>query len=134
MQTARKVWRRYGENIYFNRVRGGCNAFCLFNIAKHVINDMWYENQRGDSNNESERIVKTTAKLIVSEIRNQTFDCGYYSDNSSMSDDQENIDWLTHNMKLLMEFFASFLIQQANIGQCITHATRPQSTIPPMLF
>ena len=45
---------------------------------KHIINDQWYKNWGDDPNNETERIVKTAAKLIVSEMRNQTFDCGYY--------------------------------------------------------
>ena len=89
---------------------------CLSNIAKHIIDDMWYENQRVDPNNEAERIVKTAAKLIVSEIRNKTFNCEYYPDNDYKTDVQENIDWLTLNLKLFMESCARFSLQQASIG------------------
>ena len=65
---------------------------CLSNVAKHIINDMWYENRRVDPNNEAERIVKTTSKLIVSEIRNKTFDYEYYPDKDYIADVQKNID------------------------------------------
>ena len=107
---------------------------CLSNIAKHIISNMWYKNRREDPINEAERIAKTTGKLIVLKIRNQTFDCGYYPDNNYISDVQKNIDWLTPNLKLFMELCACSLIQQASIRQCIIHAIWPQSTLPPMLL
>ena len=66
---------------------------------------MWYENRREDPYNEAERIVKTTAKLIVSEIK-KTFDCGYYPDNSNISNVQKSIDWLTPNLRLFMKLCA----------------------------
>ena len=83
---------------------------------------MWYENRRVDPNNEVERIVKTAAKLIVSEIRNKTFDCEYYPDKDYIAKVQKNIDWLTVNLKLFMESCARSSLQQASIGQCFTHA------------
>ena len=107
---------------------------CLSNVAKYIINDMWYENRREDPNNEAKRIVKTAEKLIISEIRNQTSDCGYYIDNNYISDVQENIDWLTPNLKLFIKRCARSSIRQASIGQCIAHAIHPRSTLPPVLF
>ena len=107
---------------------------CLSNVAKYIINDMWYENRREDPNNEAKRIVKTAAKLIISEIRNQTSDCGYYIDTNYISDFQENIDWLTPNLKLFIKRCAHSSTQQASIIQCITHAIHPRSTLPPVLF
>ena len=70
----RKLQDKYGEDISFNGARCRRNVVCLSKVAKHIINDMWYKNRRVDPNNEAERIAKTAAKLIVSEIRNKTFD------------------------------------------------------------
>ena len=72
--------------------------------------------------------------MIVSEKRNKTFDCKYYPDKDYIADFQKNIDWLTPNLKLFMELCARSLLQQASIGQCFTHAIRPWSTLPPVLF
>ena len=121
----RKLQDKYGEDISFNGVRGRRNVVCLSNVAKHIIN-MWY--------NEAERIAKTAAKLIVSEISNKTFDCEYYPDKDYIADVRKNIDWLTLNLKLFMESCARSSLQQASIGECFTHAIRPRSTLPLMLF
>ena len=69
-----KLQDKYGEDISFNGARCRRNVVCLSKVAKHIINDMWYKNRRVDPNNEAERIAKTAAKLIVSEISNKTFD------------------------------------------------------------
>ena len=130
----RKLQDKYGEDISFNGVRGRRNVVCLSNVAKHIINEMWYENRGVDPNNETERIVKTAAKLIVSEIINKTFDCEYYPDKGYIADVQKRIDWLTPNLKLFMELCARSSLQQASIRQCFTYVIRPRSTLPPMLF
>ena len=101
---------------------------------KHTIPRTASESESTNLHNGAESIVKTAAKLIVSEIRNQTFDCGYYSDNDHISDVQKNVDWLTLNLKLFMEVCASSSLQQGSIRQCIIHAIRPRSTLPSMLF
>ena len=46
-----KLQDKYGEDTSFNRVRGQHNVVCLSNFAKHIINEMWYENRRVDPNN-----------------------------------------------------------------------------------
>ena len=45
-------------------VRYVVDAMWFAYLAKHIFNDMWYENRREDPNNETERVVKTDAKLI----------------------------------------------------------------------
>lgn len=45
-------------------VRYEVDAMWFAYLAKHIFNDMWYENRREDPNNETERVVKTDAKLI----------------------------------------------------------------------
>ena len=66
-------------------------------------------------------VVKTAMKLLVPEIRNQIFECGYYPDNNYIYDVQKNVDWLAPNMKLFKELSDCSSIQQASIRQCITH-------------
>ena len=95
---------------------------------------MWYEKRQKDPNNEADRIIETAAKLIVSEIRNKSFDCEHYPDNQSIQDEKKNLVWLTPKLKLFMETCVRSTIQQGSIGQCITHTIRPRSTIPSVLF
>ena len=47
---------------------------------------------------------------------------------------QENKDWLAPSLRLFMEHLISTPLQQATIGQTITHAVKPKSSIPPILF
>lgn len=47
------------------------------------------QESKEDPNNEAEKIVKTPAKLIVSEIRNQILDCGYNPDYNYIVDVQK---------------------------------------------
>ena len=88
----RKLEKKYGTDISFNEVSGRCNVVCLSNIAKHIINDLWYENRNRDVESEAERIVKTAAKLILSEIRSQYFDCDNYPSKEDIQDDKKNLN------------------------------------------
>jgi len=130
----RKLEKKYGTDISFNEVSGRCNVVCLSNIAKHIINDLWYENRNKDVESEAERIVKTAAKLILSEIRSQYFDCDNYPSKEDIQDGEKNLNCLTPNLKMFMQLCVRSSIQQASIGQCLMHAIRPRSMLPPVLF
>ena len=74
------------------------------------------------------------AKLIVSDIRDTGYDPEFYPRNDIVEDCDENLNWLSPELRLFMETCIHPKLKQASIGQCITHAARPRGTLPPILF
>jgi len=73
-----KLKSKYGDNVYFAEVSGRKNVLCFRNLCSFLINDKWYSDRMQDCDRDSERIVKTAAKLIASEIRNMHCDLNCY--------------------------------------------------------
>ena len=130
----RKLVEKYGSNIYISHVNGRRNVVCLKDVAEFLINDMWYQNRKIDAQEESERIIRLAAKLIVSDIRAEGFDKDFYPGNKTIASLDENLNFLPKKLKLFMECCISQKLKQASIGQCIIHASRPRGSIPPILF
>jgi len=53
-------------------------------MCSFIINDKWYAERNLDTEKESERIVRTAVKLIVSEIRSMQCDLDSYPTISEM--------------------------------------------------
>ena len=130
----RKLIEKYGANICISEVKGRRNVVCLKNIASVLLNDMWYQSRKTDFREESERIIKMAAKLIVSDIRDTEYETEFYPTNDTIKNCDENLNWLSPKLRLFMETCIHSKLKQASIGQCITHAVRPRGTLPPILF
>ena len=60
---------RYGEELYFSEVDGRTDVLCFKPNVDRIINDAWYKDKNCDPAKESERIVRTAAKLISNDMK-----------------------------------------------------------------
>lgn len=84
-------------------------------ICSFLINDRWYKDRKKDVVDDSERIVKAAAKLIVSQIRELEVENSNYP---SINDIAVNNPLL----QLFMKVLVSSDLKQNAIGQCIVQA------------
>ena len=49
-------------------MKGKCDIVCLHNLADLIVNSLWYEKREKALAKESEGIINTAAKLILSAI------------------------------------------------------------------
>jgi len=125
-----KLKDKYGNNVYFAEVSGRKNVVCFHNFSSLIINDKWYAKRNSDEVKESKRIVKTAAKLVVSEIRSMQCDLDSYPSISDMQSSEVAPPLL---MQLLRNMIGSQL-KQLTIAQCIVQAARPRTYIAPLLL
>ena len=138
--------KKYGDTIFFAEIDGKTDVVCFKNIASSLLNDMWCKTKKSvlsfheresstiDEEVESHRIIVTAAKLILNELRSSKYDCSVYPSDEVIGDVEKNKEWLTPGLRLFMESLIRKPLQQASIGQAITHAVKPKSSIPPILF
>ena len=84
-------------------LKAGRNVVCLKNIANVLLTDMWYQNRKVDLKEESERIIKMAAKLIVSDVRDAEYDIDFYPTNDVIENFDENLNWLSPKLRFFME-------------------------------
>ena len=63
-----KLEVKYGDDLFFSEFDGRSNVLCFKPNANRIINDAWYRNRKETIESESERIIKTAAKLIMSDV------------------------------------------------------------------
>ena len=98
------------------------------------MKDTWYTNRSANSNEESKRIIRTAAKLILAELKSTTFGTSTFPCNEMIKDINYNKEWLPELLRTLVESLINNSLKQVSIGQCIVHAARPRSALPPILF
>ena len=64
-----KLQERYGNKLHFAEIEGKSNVVCFQNMIHYYLNDLLKEKKRKDKEKDAERIVMTTAKVIMAEIR-----------------------------------------------------------------
>ena len=130
----KNLQEKYGDTVFFAEVSGKSDVVCFKNNASSILNDRWYENRKSNSEEESERIIKTAAKLILMDLRNSNFDCSTYPTSENIASIQCNKENLPNLLRTFLESLLSNTLRQASIGQAIVYASRPRSTLPPILF
>lgn len=70
----KKIKNRYEEHVFFAELKGRSDVVCLKDLADLIVNSSWYESRKKDIAKESERIISTAAKLILSDIRSINLD------------------------------------------------------------
>ena len=63
-----KLIDRYGDHIFFGKVRGRKNVICFKEMCSYIVSDKWYSERNSYDKDDSDRIVKAAAKLIAAEI------------------------------------------------------------------
>ena len=80
-----KLLDHYKDAIFFAEVEGRHNVICFKNMAKHIINEKWYSERKDNVEEETERIIKTAARLIQAQIREVEYDLGSYPSNDEIN-------------------------------------------------
>ena len=105
-------------------------------MAKHIINEKWYLERKDNVEEETERIIKTAAQLVIqAQIREAEYDLGSYPSNDEINN--VNNCGRTKVPQLLQTFLKTIIsteLKQISIGQCIVQAARPRSVMMPILF
>ena len=125
---------RYGDHVFFSEFLGKSNVVCFKNNASEVLTDAWYEERKSNAEEESQRIIKTAAKLIVMEMRSCNPDSSTYPTNEVIGSMKSNKECMPLLLQTLLESLLNNTLRQASIGQAIVYAARPRSALPPILF
>ena len=87
-----KLREKYRYSIFFTERSGVSDVVCLRDTASTILNDAWYENRKTNANEESERIIRTAAKLILAQIKTTEYNIDHYPDNETIKDISSNIE------------------------------------------
>lgn len=130
-----KLKEKYGDDLFFAEMSGRSNVIVFTNNVGKILNNKWYEKRNDDLQKESERIIKTAAKLIIDDVKSTNFDCQVYPSNEDIASIAKGKEFLPKNLQLLMECLVpDSPVKQVSFGQSIIHALRPRTSLPPVLF
>ena len=122
-----KLKERYGNQVFFSEFPGKSNVVCFNNNASEVLTDVWYEGRKSNAEEESQRINKTAAKLIIMEMRSCNPDSSTYPTNEVIGNMKSNKECMPLLLRTLLESLLNNTLRQASIGQ--SHCFRRTSTV-----
>ena len=64
----KKLIEKYDDHVFFAEMKEKSDVVCLKSLADLNVNNSCYETREKDLAKESERIINTAAKLILSDI------------------------------------------------------------------
>ena len=96
-----KIIQRYGNDIVFATINNRKDVVCFVYTASSIINDSWYKSRKDDSEDDSERIVKSAAKILIAELRAKHYDTSVYPSLSDIGDLKKNVEWLPKYLQVL---------------------------------
>ena len=82
----RKIIEKYDQHVFFAEMKGRSDMVCLKNFADLIVNNAWYEMREKDLKKESERIINTAAKLILSGVRSINLESDIYPLENEIAD------------------------------------------------
>ena len=129
-----KLMKRYGDKVFCGTINNKKDVVCFVETASSIVNDAWYQSRKQNSDDDSERIMKTAAKIIIAELRSISYDTSVYPSTSDVGDVDKNVEWLPKYLRTFMKSLIKPPLLQASIGQALVHAVKPRSSIPPILF
>ena len=74
----KKLKERYGDSIIFGEIPGVSITVCFKDMANDVLNDKWYQDRKGNLEEEQIRVIHAAANLIKNEIRCTQYQTDYY--------------------------------------------------------
>lgn len=129
-----KLKDKYKDHIFFAELNGKSDVVCLKDTASLIINNAWYEAREKDAEKDSERIIKTAAKLILADIRSTQIDKEYYPTEEEIADINicENVQPTT--LRKFLEIILKDRLKRASLGHCLMMCARPRSGMLPIPF
>ena len=77
---------KYNDHVFFGEMKGKSGVVCLKSLADLIVDSSWYEKREKGLAKESERIINTAAKLILSDIGSMNLESDIYSTENEISD------------------------------------------------
>ena len=65
--------KKYGNQIFFATVNNKTDVVCFKETATSTVNDTWYKNRSGNSEDDSKRIIYTAAEILLAEMRTKSY-------------------------------------------------------------
>ena len=100
-------------------------------MAGEILNDKWYQDGKGNLEEERIRVIYAAANIMKNEIRCTQYETDSYP---ALNDIETGTSILPSSLMLLLECLIENSLKQASIGQCLLKSIKPNSAIPPLLF
>ena len=113
----KKLKDKYKDHIFFAELNGKSDVVCLKDTASLIINNAWYEAREKDAE-DSERIIKTAAKLILADIRTTKIDKEYYPTEEEIADINFCENAQPTALRQFLEIIVKDRLKRASLGQC----------------
>ena len=129
-----KLIEKYGDHVFFAESKGKSDIVCLRDLADLIVNNSWYEKREKDLAKESERIIGTAAKLILSDIRSMTLENNFYPLEDEIANIKKSEGLLPESLRKFLEVLIKGRLKRTAIGQVIVSCSRPRSAVLPIPF
>ena len=110
-------------------MKGRSDMVCLKNFADLIVNNVWYEMREKDFKKESESIINTAAKLILSDIRSINLESDIYPLENEIADINICESLLPESLRKCLEVFTKNRLKRVAIGQVLISASKPKSAV-----
>ena len=125
-----KLKEHYGENLYFAELPGRPNLVCFKDMANFILNDL-----KKNSIRTSNDVIVAAAKIIkADDIRQMENSMEEYPSIESLDCIEYAKVWVPESLQIFLNHIISSELKRISIGQCISQASRPRSTIVSIPF
>ena len=118
----RKIIEKYDQHVFFAEMKGRSDVICLKHFADLIVNNAWYEMRETDLKKESDRIVNTAAKLILSDIRSINLESNIYPLENKIADMRKPV---SRKPKKVSGSINKNRLKRVAIEQVLISAARP---------
>ena len=109
----------------------------LNNSASKLLHDFHLESGKLDKNEEKLRVIRTAARLILSDITSLNIDSDWYPDSSTLGDVKKQINCLHDSLICFLRILICGKkknTKTASLRQAIAQASRPRKPLFPVRF
>ena len=101
--------------MHFSEISSRSDVVCFSNMVNCIVNDKWYESRKSDKAKEAERIVITTAQIIMTEIREMNYDNLVYPRHDEIALPEKQDSFLPSSLRKFLEVLIRPKIKQNTI-------------------
>ena len=131
-----KLESHFGDEVIITCIRGKRNVVTFRSAAEKILEQFAKSQKETDSEKEKLRIVKTAAKILLSDIKKVDTSREEYPSTAEISDRSKNIEQLPSSLlvflRTLLEGKKDPDLKIASLGQALMQAARPKVLILPL--
>ena len=115
-------------------MKGKSGVVCLKSLDDLIVDSSWYEKREKDLAKESERIINTAAKLILSDIGSMNLESDICSTENEISDIKTCESLLREGLRKFLEVLIKGRLKWSSVEQVVISAARQRSAVLPVTF